>query len=98
MCKGLLGLIESDRLRVGWLNGFWEGYRETRRCSRDTYAESYITKYTSIRRLKSNEEQTDRGANTLQHLVVNSTYVPWSDPSLVLRYYSHISVKQLFSD
>jgi len=32
----------SDRLR--------EGYRESRRCSRATYPESYITKYTSIRR------------------------------------------------
>ena len=29
---------------------FWEGYHESRRCSRDTYPESYITKYTSIRR------------------------------------------------
>ena len=38
----------NDRLRVGWLNGFWEGYHESRRCSRDTYPESYITKYTSI--------------------------------------------------
>jgi len=28
----------------------WEGYRESRRCSRDTYPESCITKYTSIRR------------------------------------------------
>ena len=27
----------------------WEGYRESRRCSRDTYPESYITEYTSIR-------------------------------------------------
>jgi len=27
-----------------------EGYRESRRCSRDTYPESNITKYTSIRR------------------------------------------------
>ena len=34
-----------DRLRVGR-----EGYHESRRCSRDTYPESYITKYTSIRR------------------------------------------------
>ena len=39
------GLQPGDRLRVGW-----EGYRESRRCSRDTYPESYITKYTSIRR------------------------------------------------
>jgi len=28
----------------------WEGYRESRRRSTDTYPESYITKYTSIRR------------------------------------------------
>ena len=43
-----------DRIRVGWLTGisFWEGCRESRRCSRDTYPESHITKYTSIRRLK----------------------------------------------
>ena len=27
----------------------WVGYRESRKCSRDTYPESYITKYTSIR-------------------------------------------------
>ena len=37
----------TDRHRVGTL---WEGYDESRRCSRDTYPESYITKYTSIRR------------------------------------------------
>ena len=35
-----------DRLKVGWI---MEGYRESRRCSRDTYSESHITKYTSIR-------------------------------------------------
>ena len=28
----------------------WEGYHESRRCSRDTYLESYTTKYTSIRK------------------------------------------------
>jgi len=28
----------------------WEGYHKSRRCSRGTYPESYITKYTSIRR------------------------------------------------
>jgi len=33
-----------DRLGV-----VWEGYHESRRCSRDTYPESYTTKYTSIR-------------------------------------------------
>jgi len=49
---------------VGWLNGWgleahssrdhtlagplWEGYLESRRCSRDTYPESYITEYTLV--------------------------------------------------
>ena len=47
--------IRNDRLRVGWLNGtlvgpFSKGYHESRRCSRDTYPESCITKYTCIRR------------------------------------------------
>ena len=45
--------VSRDRLRVGW-----EGYRESRRCSRDTYPESYITKYTSIRRLSSEKRTT----------------------------------------
>jgi len=27
----------------GWLNGIWEEFRESRRCSRDTYPEPYIT-------------------------------------------------------
>ena len=36
-------LLGSGRLR--------EGYHESRRCSRDTYPEPYITKYTSSRRL-----------------------------------------------
>jgi len=31
----------------------WEGCHESRRCSRDTYPESYITKYTGIRRIQS---------------------------------------------
>ena len=31
------------------LDHVWEGYHESRRCSRDTYPDSYITKYTSIR-------------------------------------------------
>ena len=35
-----------DRLRVGWLNG-WEGFRESRGCSRDTWTESYITECAS---------------------------------------------------
>jgi hypothetical protein len=54
----------NDSLRIGLLNGFsfitstgawaraplWEGCHEHRRYSRDTYPESYITEYTSIRR------------------------------------------------
>ena len=28
----------------------WKGYRESRKCSRDTYPELYITKYTRTRR------------------------------------------------
>jgi len=45
----LLRVSGCDRLRVGCLNGFFrEGCRDSRRCSRDTYPESYITKYTSV--------------------------------------------------
>ena len=32
--------------------GCWEGCRENRRCSRDAYPESHITKHTRIQRLK----------------------------------------------
>ena len=45
VCKKNVNLRAGDRLRVGW-----EGCRESRRCSRDTYPETYITKYTSMRR------------------------------------------------
>ena len=49
-------LIVVDRLRVGWLNEFsfitstGEGCRESRRYSKDTYVDSYTTKYTSMLR------------------------------------------------
>jgi len=43
-------LRTRDRFRVGWLNGFSGRGSESRRCSRDTYPESYITTYTSTRR------------------------------------------------
>ena len=33
-----------------WLSKNWEGCRESRRCSRDTHSESYITPDTSVRR------------------------------------------------
>jgi len=47
--QGCLGRhqIVIERVERG---GLWEGYHESRRCSRNTYPESYITKYTSIRR------------------------------------------------
>ena len=41
-----------DRPRVGWRNGsLWEEYHESRICSRDTYPESYITKYTTYTKM-----------------------------------------------
>ena len=51
-CVPVNSFTSVDRLRVGWLNG-WEGCRESRRYSRDTFPESYITKYTSIRRINT---------------------------------------------
>jgi len=45
--------LSGDRLRDHTLAGLlWEGYRESRRCSRDTYPESYITKYTTYTKIK----------------------------------------------
>ena len=32
----------------GWLAQLWEGFRESRRCSRNTFPESYVTEYTSV--------------------------------------------------
>ena len=45
-----LGVVDSGL--AGSTDLDWEGCRESRRCSMDTYPESYITKYTSIRRLR----------------------------------------------
>ena len=36
----------------------WEGCRESRKCSRDTYPKSYITKYASIRRKRGEVFET----------------------------------------
>jgi len=41
---------KNDGQKESVIDSGWEGYRESRRCSRDTYPEKYITKYTSIRR------------------------------------------------
>ena len=49
----------------------WEGCRESRRCSRDTYPESYTTKYTSIRRLHRWGAAIDRGADVLSRRARN---------------------------
>ena len=44
------GLIDSGLVDSGLVGSTdWEGCRDSRRCSRDTYPESYITKYTSIK-------------------------------------------------
>ena len=40
--------LSDDHALVGPL---WEGYHESKRCSIDTHPESYIIKYTSIRRI-----------------------------------------------
>ena len=47
---GLEAHASRDHTLVGPL---WEGYHESRRCSRDTCPESYITKHNSTRRLGS---------------------------------------------
>jgi hypothetical protein len=43
-------MLLRDRRRVTFVGPLREGCRESRKCSRDTYPESYITKYTGIRR------------------------------------------------
>jgi len=40
-------VASRDHTFVGPL---WKWYHRSRRCSRDTYPESFITKYTSVRR------------------------------------------------
>ena len=53
-CRPLIGLTT---LRVGWAQRIlWEGGT---RCSRDTWPESYITKYTSIRLCDDKNIQVD---------------------------------------
>jgi len=57
-CEISCGMASTrgDRLRVGWLNffhsshpeGHGEGFRESKKCSKDTYPESYITDYTLV--------------------------------------------------
>ena len=47
---------ERDTLRVGWLNGF-SGAPQEQKILKDTYPESYITKYTSVRKKKTRAQQ-----------------------------------------
>jgi len=42
--------VQNTRLIDSGLVGSTKGYHESRRCSRDTYPESYTNKHTSIRR------------------------------------------------
>ena len=44
------GLMVSQlTIDSGLVGSLWEGYHVSRKCSRDTYPESYITKYTSMK-------------------------------------------------
>ena len=45
----------------------WEGYHESRRCSRDTYPESYITEYTLVYEDKRRFPQA--GDRTLEDVI-----------------------------
>ena len=56
----------------------WEGYRESRRCSRDTYPESYITKYTTYTNINlrnGSKHLDDVFPGPRRHL----DQVPWLD-------------------
>ena len=47
--QGWVGSTDFHSSRDHTLAGpLWEGFRESRRCSRDTYPESYITEFTLV--------------------------------------------------
>ena len=51
-CRAKMAHVRQTRLDRGLqvkVTPLWEGYRESRRCSRASYPESYITKNTRIR-------------------------------------------------
>jgi len=58
----LQGVIDSGL--VGSTDFHWEGYHESRRCFRDTYPESYIARYTNIRRESHGLQLRFRSAET----------------------------------
>ena len=66
-------------------NDSWEGYRESRICSRDTYPESYITEHTSIRRLTRPppvEHVTSDGASQISTGASKSLH--WARPICII--------------
>jgi len=60
---GLVGSTDFDS---------WEGCRESRRCSRDTYPDSYVTRYTSIRRKRARAHHIGEPKQTATELSVYS--------------------------
>ena len=61
----------------------WEGFRESRRCSRDTYPESYIAEYILIYEDKLSEVCADVRAGRARH-------DPFFVDNLLVRTYSLI--------
>ena len=51
-------LIDSGSVGLTDFHSSHEGYHESRRCSRDTYPESYITEYTLVYKDKAKAEAT----------------------------------------
>jgi len=97
----------GDRLTVGWL---WEGCRESRTCSRDTYPESYITKYTSIRRkscrenyytvhlVRSTWHATSGWGLVNEDFIRTSIYDKYSGSTKITTHLDHVSYCKTASD
>ena len=69
----------SPSLRV------WEGCRESRRCSRDTYPESYITKYTSIRREQTSSHYYTQRTNQLTSVAWQVHRAVWKGKEVAVK-------------
>ena len=79
------GAVQQDRcsgfalqVRAFWsvLDSLWAGFRESRKCSRDTYPESYITKFTTYTRDGYRHSHGGEGAvevRVLEHLEYGTT-------------------------
>ena len=68
--------VRRLKTQLGGVKLSWEGCHESRRCSRDTYPESYITEYTSTRRLCGEASRKSSWGRTLA-----STARPLADAS-----------------